>query len=92
MAQYRRQPCLDVMYDQRWTVRRAAHAIGVPFFHLSNATKGFCRPNSIVRKKLPILLGVDLEKLFTTDRIEHEFGMRRNRNGSITRHVEDVNA
>ena len=60
-----RQPGRQVLREQRWSIARAAEAIGVSTGHLAQALYGRHRPNETVRERLPELLGVPLHDLFT---------------------------
>jgi len=55
------------MRAKRWSMREAAEQIGVRHQHLSGSVYGHVRPSEVVREKLPALLGVPLDELFTHD-------------------------
>lgn len=61
------QPLRAVLTKNRYTVRQAAAAINVDPLHLTNVIRGGARPCQAVRDRLPELLGVPLEELFTED-------------------------
>ena len=61
------QPLRAVLVAQRYTTRQAADAIGVDWVHLGGTIKGHIRPCQVIRDRLPELLGVPLEDLYTPD-------------------------
>jgi hypothetical protein len=69
----RYQPARDHMYEQRWTVSRAAVEIGVPYTHLRCVLMGTASPSPEVRQRLPELLGIPLVDLFDEDLLARPF-------------------
>lgn len=61
------QPLRAILQAQRYTTRQAADAIGVDWVHLGSTIKGSIRPCQAIRDRLPALLGVPLEDLYTPD-------------------------
>lgn len=59
------QPALSELTRRRWTIAAAAREIGCSYSQLYNVTRGVTPPSSVLRDKLPRLLGVELEQLFT---------------------------
>jgi len=56
------QPARQVLFDQRWSVARAAEAIDVSPTHLTNCLYGKCPPSPEVRDRLPGLLSARLSE------------------------------
>lgn len=63
---YKKQPAMQILWDQRWTVPRAAEAIGVPRNHLGAALYGRVAPSHPVRERLPILVSTPIDELDTS--------------------------
>jgi hypothetical protein len=70
------QPVKDILYEQGWSFRRAALAIGVKDFHLYNAISGRTTPSPKARAELPKLLNRPLEELFTPEVLAQRFWHR----------------
>lgn len=68
-----RQPMYDAMKAERWTHVLLAHELGVPTTHVKNVALGWTRPKQILRDRLPEILGVPLESLFTAAALEKKF-------------------
>jgi len=76
------QPAREILRARRLSIRDVAVALGVSPRHLYNALQGYITPRTEVRQKMPDLLGVPLEELFTPDVIAlpfHYFGPKRHR-------------
>lgn len=74
------QPARQILRDQYLTITDAADRIGVPQGHLRAVLAGTVAPQRTVRERLPELLGVPLEDLFTQDLLAREWtGPRRSR-------------
>jgi len=71
------QPARQALFDQRWSIARAATEIGVPVSHLGNCVYGKIVPSPGVRERLPRLLGVPLEELFTAEALAEEYDINR---------------
>jgi transcriptional regulator with XRE-family HTH domain len=56
-----------ILLIQGRTITGTARYLGVNQAHLYQALAGRCRPNAELRAKLPELLGVPLDELFTED-------------------------
>jgi hypothetical protein len=63
---------------ERYTIRLAAELIGVPESHLRIAVGGYARPMDAVREKLPTLVGVPLEELFTPAALAKPYDASKN--------------
>ncbi|MBQ1018589.1 hypothetical protein KBX71_12050 [Micromonospora sp. D93] len=55
------------MERERWSIALAARTIDVVEEHLRNVLRGITRPMPEVRDRLPKLLGLPLDELFTAD-------------------------
>lgn len=67
------QPAKRVLYDERWSVPRAAQKLGVSTTHLFNCLHGNCPPSPEVRDKLPALVGRPLTELFTAESLARPY-------------------
>lgn len=73
------QPAREVMYAQRWSTSKAAEAIEVPYIHLAATLMGKNRPRPEVIERLPKLLGVPVEELFTAEMLAEPYDRKRAR-------------
>lgn len=69
-TRFGRQPAYEILKKERWHISLAAHEIGVSHQHLSKAVHGYYRPNDVVREKLPKLVNVPLDQLFTAESLK----------------------
>ncbi len=67
------QPGYYLIKEQRRSIGVVAQAIDVPYLHLRNALYGHVTPSPAVRDRLPKLLGVRLNQLFTADKLAREY-------------------
>jgi hypothetical protein len=65
VSRYGRQPICDVLYQQRWSVKRFADEHGIQHLHLYNCISGRIAVSCEMQELLPSLLGVPLDELFT---------------------------
>lgn len=81
MPNYGKQPALSELTEQRWSFSALADAIDVSRSHLYNACHGFTNPSDDLRQRLPQILGVKLEDLFTPEALAGKYtGNKRVRN------------
>ncbi|HZN70583.1 MAG TPA: helix-turn-helix transcriptional regulator [Micromonosporaceae bacterium] len=73
-TRFGRQPARDVIFLKRWSVVGLAAELGVKHAHLNQAIRGRVRPAPRLRERLPELLGVPLEELFTAEALERPYG------------------
>jgi hypothetical protein len=78
MSKFGRQPARMALRRERYTIKLAAEIIGVPESHLRIAVGGYARPMDAVREKLPVLVGVPLEDLFTPDALAKPYDASKN--------------
>lgn len=71
------QPVRRLLDERGLTISEAALAIGVTFAKLQAPVTGRSRPSDEVRAKLPALLGVPLEDLFSAESLEPFNTMRK---------------
>ncbi|WP_291525946.1 hypothetical protein [Branchiibius sp. NY16-3462-2] len=69
------QPARDILYAQRWNASSASAEINVPYLHLRAVLLGKTRPRPEVLERLPKLLGVPVEELFTEEMLAQPFGV-----------------
>ena len=62
-----KQPGLAIMRFQGRATSAVARRIGVHEHQVGAALHGYIRPNAAVRERLPLILGVPLEMIFTED-------------------------
>ncbi len=62
-----KQPGLMIIKYQGRTISGLARTIGVQEHQVRAPLHGIIRPNAVVRERLPLILGVPLECLFTAD-------------------------
>lgn len=67
MSRHGVQPARAFLQARRFTTRQAADAIRVDLTHLASAIGGHVRPCQAVRDRLPNLLGVPLQDLFSEE-------------------------
>jgi transcriptional regulator with XRE-family HTH domain len=77
-TRFGQQPCRALLREKGWSILQAAQEIGVTYPQLHYAMNGTTRPRPDVRERLPELLGVPLEELFTPEALEPygQFGPR----------------
>lgn len=76
MSRYGVQPARRLVANRRETICQTADEVGVRCSHLMAALAGHTPPRDRVRERLPEVLGVPLEKLFTRDVLAVGFGER----------------
>jgi transcriptional regulator with XRE-family HTH domain len=64
------QPGHQILVSQGRTISGVARVLRLHPAHLAQALQGRIRPNYEVRERLPDLLGVPLEELFTEDALQ----------------------
>lgn len=69
-SRYGRQPLGDKMHEQRWTITRLAKDHDFDALHLKYVVSGVVRPNMDIRERIPDILGVPLEDLFTAEALK----------------------
>ncbi|MBM0258956.1 hypothetical protein [Micromonospora sp. 4G55] len=77
-SRFGRQPAADALRRERWSIPLAARQIDVPENHLRTAVGGYNRPMPEVRERLPKLLGLPLEELFTPEVLARPYCPGRN--------------
>ena len=80
MSRFGLQPARRALYDERWSIARAAEQINVPPRHLAGAVYGSIPPSQPVRDRLPILLHQPLSALFTEDALAATYQPQTGRN------------
>jgi transcriptional regulator with XRE-family HTH domain len=73
------QPSRSILLQQARTVAGVARLLQVSPQHLKNALSGLTPPRPEVRERLPEILGVPLEQLFTQSALTRQFGTCRPR-------------
>lgn len=76
-TKYGVQPAKARLRASGLSVARAALAVGVTHAHLNGTIHGHIRPNHEVRERLPKVLGIPLDELFTTEILRDEPGAGR---------------
>lgn len=71
------QPGWQVLRDQARTIAGVARLIPVTPAHLKNALSGLTTPRPEVVERLPQILDVPLEQLFTEEALSRPFGKGR---------------
>jgi transcriptional regulator with XRE-family HTH domain len=69
-TKYGVQPAKAILFKKKMTAARASREIQVDQKHLTNALTGRVRPRPEVRERLPLLLNVPLEQLFTEQALD----------------------
>jgi hypothetical protein len=77
-SRWPRQPALDYLQQERYSVPLAARTIGVPTSHLKNVLYGRTRPMPEVKTGLSKLLGLPVDKLFTADILSRPYRPENN--------------
>ncbi len=78
-SKFGRQSAYQVLSRERWSVAHAAREINIHYPHLLRALMGVVRPCEEVRERLPRLLGVPLESLFTEEILAEPYVFARGR-------------
>lgn len=76
---YGRQPLADYIIQQRWSYVQLGSELCVSERHVRNVANGWTRPNTVLRKQLPALLGAPLSDMFTGPVIAENFAARPKR-------------
>jgi hypothetical protein len=79
------QPAHKIIRDQQWTFPAVAKALDIPFPHLVRSVRGMTVPSPGLRERLPELLGVPLEELFTAEILAHTYDTHRGPNAAARR-------
>lgn len=79
------QPLYLLLRDRgRGSITELARELRVPERHLFNVLYGWTRPNDILRRRLPDLLGLPLTELFTAEALAEPFATRPKRKDSAS--------
>jgi hypothetical protein len=68
-----RQPALDVLRRERWSVAAISRELDLPLLHLKAALYGYVRPAAEVRNALATKFDVDVTALFTAAALAAEY-------------------
>jgi lambda repressor-like predicted transcriptional regulator len=63
------QPIHAVLRSQGRSMAAVARLLGVDYLTFRSACYGLSRPSKIMKERTPALLGVELERLFTDDKL-----------------------
>lgn len=80
-----RQPLRQVMYRERWSVTQLAAEVGVSTGHLRSVIEGGTAPRDELRDRLPGILGVPVDELFTPDLLARRWSGTRGTQGGRTK-------
>jgi len=83
MSHTKKPPASAVLYEQRWTRRRAAAEINVDFTHFANVMAGYARPCPELIERLSALLGLPPEQLFTADMLAKPYQASLRKSGPV---------
>ena len=67
------QPVLRHLKEQRWTLNRAAAEMDIPKYHFISACYGRVSPSPDLRARLPKLLNVPVEMLFSAQMLARPY-------------------
>ncbi|WP_328651330.1 hypothetical protein OG598_25020 [Micromonospora sp. NBC_00330] len=76
--QWGRQPALNLLRQERWTIPLAAEEIGVSEWHLKNVVYGRTRPMEQVKIGLSRLAGRPVTELFTEEVLARPYDPSKN--------------